>query len=111
VTCIRKINTHVVGEEDAFLGVELVRVDPRVGDEDDGALAGDALEGERLEEELGVLQVPDQDGARDALRLVPLEAHPVHGLPVRRGLERHHRLLQVRRLPHLATAPVAWDHQ
>ena len=86
-----------------------MRVDPRVGDEDDGALAGDALEGDPLEEELGVLQVPDEDGARDALRLVPLEVHPEHRLPVRPGLERQHRLLQVRRLPSLPPASIACD--
>jgi hypothetical protein len=91
------------------VGVDVVGVDPRVGDEDDVALAGDALERERLEEDLLAPVVLDEDGAGDALRLVPLEAHPEHRLAVGLGLERHHRLLQMRRLPHLAPAPIACE--
>ena len=100
-------STHVIGEDDAVVGVEVVGVDPRVGDEDDGALAGDAIEGERLEEDLLPPVVLDEDGAGDALRLVPLEAHPEHRLAVRLGLERHHRLVQVRLFAHLPPAPIA----
>jgi hypothetical protein len=102
-------STHVIGKDDAVVGVEFVRVDPRVGNEDDGALAGDTLERERLEEDLLAPVVLDEDGSRDALQLVPLEAHPEHRLTVGLGLERHHRFLQVRRLPHLAPAPIACE--
>jgi hypothetical protein len=61
----------------------LLRVHPRVGDEGEGAAAGDVVEGDGLEEELGAVVVLDDDGSRDAqLRHLPVEGDAELDSPV-----------------------------
>lgn len=104
---IDQLVNYVVGEEDAVVAILGGGVDPGVGDEDDGAVAGDVVEGDGLEEELGGVVVLDDDGAGYAHLLhLPLERHPELGLSRRQRRQARQPLLQARLRPHPPPVPI-----
>jgi hypothetical protein len=103
----RERETHVIGEEDAVVPVLGLRVHPRVGDEGEGAAAGDVVEGDGLEEELGAVVVLDDDGSRDAqLPHLPVEGDAELGLAGGQRRQARQPLLQVRLRAHAAAVAV-----
>lgn len=68
-----QIKMYLITEEDAIITV--LGVDPGVADEVHLALAGHALESERLEVELGVVVVFDNDGTGDSQALIPIKVY------------------------------------
>jgi hypothetical protein len=103
----RERETHVIGEEDAVVPVLGLRVHPRVGDEGEGAAAGDVVEGDGLEEELGAVVVLDDDGSRDAqLRHLPVEGDAELGLAGGQRRQARQPQLQVGLRAHAAAVAV-----
>ena len=67
-------------------------------------MAGDVVDGDGLEEELGSVVVPDDDGAGDALLLdVPVEGDVVGGIAVGHWGQVHHPVLNALLMTHQTT--------
>lgn len=73
--------THSIGKEDPVILVLVRGVDPGVADEVNPALPREVLQGDALEVELGRVPVLDDDCARDAVLLLPVERDVEGGLP------------------------------